>query len=231
MIIIWHGMSCFEISALVGKGERVTILIDPLDEGKCGIKMPKIDADIVLITNKIYTTNAPEKIKNAFLIDQPGEYEIKGVYIQAVASSGGGSDAAKTKSEKNKKTAADADAQLNTIFSFEAEEIQICHLGSLWQTELSQDQIAKIGNADILMCPVGNGISLDAKTALKIMSQIEPSIVIPMTYALPEAKIKLTKLEEFLKETGVGNIEPLPKLAIKKKEINPEEAKIIVLNA
>lgn len=230
MTIIWHGMSCFEINVIVGKGERVTILIDPLDEGKCGIKMPKIDADIVLITNKIYTTHAPEKIKSAFLIDCPGEYEIKGVYIQGIASLGGEATG-KTKPEKNDKTVSAASTEFNTIFSIEAEEMQICHLGSIQQAELSQDQTAKISNVDILMCPVGNGISLDAKAALKIMSQIEPSIVIPMTYAMSAAKVKLTALEEFLKEAGVGKIEPLSKLLIKKKEINPEEAKIIVLNA
>jgi len=37
-------------------------------------------------------------------------------------------------------------------------------------------------------------------------------------------------LQEFLKEAGIDNLEPLPKLTIKKKDISTEEAKIIVLN-
>ena len=37
MQIIWHGMSCFEITALRAKGEHVTILIDPLDEAVTGL--------------------------------------------------------------------------------------------------------------------------------------------------------------------------------------------------
>ena len=80
------------------------------------------------------------------------------------------------------------------------------------------------------MCPVGSGDGLGAKEALKVMSQIEPSVAIPMNYKVPQAKMNLAALEEFTKETGLGKIEPLPKLVIKKKDINPEESKIVVLN-
>jgi hypothetical protein len=50
-----------------------------------------------------------------------------------------------------------------------------------------------------------------------------------MNYKIPQAKMELATLEEFVKETGLGKIEPLAKLVIKKKDINSEESKIIVL--
>lgn len=218
MQIIWHGLSCFQIIANRGKGEHVTILVDPLDEDVTGLKTPKSNADIVVITNNQYTaaaTNSKETgaKEDAFIVDGPGEYEVGGVYIQGVASA----------------PAKDSKKSQNTAYSLEAEEIQVCILGNLQQAELTQDQLNKIGTADILICPVGNGESDDAKEALKAMSQIEPSIVIPSNYLIPKQKIKSRPLAEFLKAVGVGSIEPLSKLTIKKKDISAEEAKIIVL--
>ena len=79
------------------------------------------------------------------------------------------------------------------------------------------------------MIPVGGVYTISAKEAVKIMSQIEPNIVIPMHYQIPKLKIKLEELDRFLKSMGIKKIEPLPKLSIKKKDISLEEAKIIVL--
>jgi len=210
MQIIWHGQSCFEIIAAKGKGEHVTILIDPLDEGKTGIKNPKIDAQIVLLTNHAYTADKDDLKKivpNAFVVDGPGEYEARGVYIQGTGVAGA-----------------------NTIYTIEVEELKLCHLGSLQQPELEQEKVERIGNIDILMAPVGNGKDLGAKETLKVISQIEPSIVLPMNYEIPKLKIDANDLSEFLKAAGLGSVEPLPKLTIKKKDIVVEEAKIIVLN-
>ena len=216
MQIIWHGLSCFQIVVACAKGEHVTLLIDPLDEETTGLRTPKSNADVVILTNKQYTVSNPKKAgaqDAAFVIDGPGEYEVKGVYIQGVAS---------LAAKEGRKTQ-------NTIYSIEAEDIRICALGNLQQTELTEEQMEKIGNVDILMCPVGDGAAVDAKEALKVMSQIEPSIVIPTNYQVPKLKMKLGALQEFLKAAGIGPVESLPKLTIKKKEISPEEAKIIVL--
>ncbi|HOX30248.1 MAG TPA: MBL fold metallo-hydrolase [Candidatus Paceibacterota bacterium] len=215
MQIIWHGLSCFQIIAARGKGEHVTILIDPLNEDETGLKTPKSNADIVLLTNKQYTVTNLKKTgaqDSAFLIDGPGEYEIKGVYVQGMAST----------DKDGKKTQ-------NTIYAIEAEDIQICVLGNLKQAELTQDQIEKLGPIDILTCPVGGKEAAGAKEAMKIMTQIEPSVTIPTNYQVPKLKMKLDPLQDFLKAVGVGPVEPLPKLVIKKKDIQQDNAKIVVL--
>ena len=110
-----------------------------------------------------------------------------------------------------------------------AEDLKLCHLGDLGQEELTEEQLEKIGEVDILMIPIGGTYTISAKEALKIMSQIEPRITIPMHYALPKLKIKLDGLDKFLKSLGIKSITPENKLSIKKKDISPEEAKIIVL--
>jgi L-ascorbate metabolism protein UlaG (beta-lactamase superfamily) len=156
--------------------------------------------------------NQVSKVVNGefFLINGPGEYEVKEVFVQGIAS------------EKEK--------GINTIYTIETEDLKICHLGCLNQKELTDEQLDKIGEVDILMIPVGDGEVISAKEAVKIMSQIEPQIILPMYYHLPKLKIKLDGVDKFLKMIGVKKIEPLPKLNIKKKDISADEVKIILLS-
>jgi len=244
MQIIWHGQSCFEIIIVKGKGEHVTILVDPSDEAKTGLRTPKTDAQIVLLTNDAYTSRNTEKAAaGAFVVDGPGEYEIKGIYVRGIdsnfgktlpASAEAPADKPAGKEEKKpakkpatKETAAPPSS---TIYTIEAEEMKLCHLGNLREAELNAAQVEKIGNIDILMFAAGDGRNLGAKEALRIVSQIEPSVAIPMNYEIPKLKLEVGSLKEFLKAAGASAIEPLPKLTIRRKEINAEEAKIIVLN-
>ncbi len=118
---------------------------------------------------------------------------------------------------------------MGAIYTIEAEEMKLCHLGNFSGKELAAAQVEKIGNVDILMFPAGGGKDFGAKEALKVVSQIEPSIAIPMNYEIPKLKLEAGNLKEFLKTAGISQTEPLAKLTIKKKEINLEEAKIIVL--
>jgi L-ascorbate metabolism protein UlaG (beta-lactamase superfamily) len=100
----------------------------------------------------------------------------------------------------------------------------------LGQKELTEEQVEKIGNIDILMIPVGGVYTISSKEAAKIISQIEPKIVIPMHYQIPKLKIKLEGLDKFLKTMGVKSPEILNKLTIKKKDVPEEGMEIKVLN-
>ncbi len=215
MTIIWHGQSLFEITTSRGKNNQVNIVIDPFSP-ELGLRIPKLEADIVLTTHDHYDHNNVKAVAgNPFLIEGPGEYEIKEVFIQGIPAF---HDDLQGK-ERGKMT----------IFTIEAEELRLCHLGDLGQKELTPDQLEKIGEIDILMIPIGGNYTISGKEAVKIMSQIEPKIIIPMHYALPKLKVKLEEVDKFLKIMGIKKIEPVNKLTIKKKELAEEEAKIIVL--
>lgn len=216
MQIIWKGQSCFQILSSQTKNHQIRIVIDPFDEST-GLRLSKMEADLVLVTHEHKDHSNVKGIEgNPFVISGPGEYEIKDVFVQGIPSF---HDAV---SGKERGT--------NTIYTIEAEDIRICHLGDLGQKELTSDQIEKIGEIDILMIPVGGVYTISAKEAVKIMSQIEPSITLPMHYQLPKLKIKLEGLDKFLKTMGIKRLQPQPKLTIKKKDIQSEEAKIIILN-
>ena len=214
MNIIWHGQSFFEINTKDTKNEELKIAIDPFDKS-IGLKIPKVEAQILLITHNHSDHSNKKAINgNPFLIESPGEYETKGVYVKGVQ---GFHDDSQGK-EKGKVV----------FYIIEVENIKICHLSDIGQKELTSEQIDQIGNIDILMIPVGGVYTLDAKQAANIISQIEPKIVIPMHYQVPNLNLKLNSLDQFLKEIGSPNAEPQKKFKIKISDIPKETMQTVV---
>ncbi|HHE76494.1 MAG TPA: hypothetical protein ENL27_00695 [Candidatus Parcubacteria bacterium] len=211
MNIIWYGQTCFRIIIPKnGKNEQVGILTDPLNK-ESGFRSPKLEADIFLFTNEIKEKKEISKVnEQGFVIAGPGEYDAKGIYFQGLQ--------AETKNQEK-----------ITIYAIEAEGLKIGHFGKMGQKELSAEQMEIFGGIDVLIIPVGGGDALNAEEAVKIITQIEPKIIIPMYYRTPKIKTKLDGVEKFLKEVGIKSVQPLPKISIKKKDINEDEAKIIIL--
>lgn len=210
MNITWHGQTCFRIITQKLKEGPVNILIDPFEK-EVGLRVPKTDSDILLITsqNKPCSFCTPKKGEDRpFMITGPGEYDIKGAYVKGLSGGKG-----------------------HTIYVIDVEDMRICHLGLAVEEELTDKQIEEIGEVDILMVPVGGGESVDGKGAIKIMSQIEPRITIPMYYNLPGLKEKLEPIDNFLKALGIKSLPPQAKLSVKKKDLPSDEAKIIALES
>ncbi len=219
MDIKWYGQSCFRITAKRGEKSRnkVTILIDPFDQST-GLKFYKENADILLITHDHKDHSNIEAVGGrAFLIDGPGEYEVENIFIQGIFSY-----------HDNKKG---EERGANTIYVMEAEGMKVCHLGDLGQKELTDSQLKEIGEVDILMIPVGGVYTIDGKEASKIISQIEPKLIIPMHYKIPGLKIDLEGPEDFLKAMGVKEKKATEKLTISKSNISEDGADIVPLKA
>ena len=104
-------------------------------------------------------------------------------------------------------------------------------MGDFGQKELTPEEVDKIGNVHVLMIPVGGTYTIDGKEAGKIISQIEPKIIIPMHYALAKLKPNLAKVDEFLQVMGKKELEPQGKLNLKAKDVAGEikEAEIVVM--
>jgi len=213
--IYWAGQSCFQISVSNSKDHSADIVIDPYDE-KTGLKLPNLSADIVLVTHQHHDHNNVKDIKGTpFVIQGPGEYEVKEVFIQGISS---------FHDDKEGK-----ERGQNTIYVLEAEEMRFCHLGDLGQKQLTDEQLEKIDRVDILMIPVGGKYTIDSSAAQKIISQIEPKIVIPMHYALPKNKAELDDVSKFLKTMGKNSITPQEKFSIKASALPKEGAMEIVV--
>jgi len=213
MKITWHGQSCFKLLVKSNNGDKITILIDPFDK-ETGLTPPRGNADIILITHNHHDHNNLKTVSGTpFVIEGPGEYDVKGVFIRGVYSY-----------HDNDKG---VERGINTIYVIEAEEMKICHLGDLGQKELADTQLEKIGEIDILMVPVGGTYTIDSSEAVQVINQIEPSIVIPMHYKIPGITIKLDKVDDFLKEIGAQQ-ETTGEINIKKTDLS-EEMKVIIM--
>jgi L-ascorbate metabolism protein UlaG (beta-lactamase superfamily) len=215
MQITWKGQACFSIGIQPSKQEQVRLVVDPFDSS-IGLKPLSGEADIVLVTHEHEDHNNIEGVGGEpFVISNPGEYEIKDIYIKGIASfhdDAGGKERG-----------------MNTIYVIEAEGMRLCHLGDIGQKELTANQVSEIGNIDILFVPVGGVYTVGAKGAAKIVNQIEPRSVVPMHYLIPKLKIKLESADAFLKEVGVKDVESQGKLNLKSKDFSAEEMKIMLL--
>lgn len=213
MQIQWLGQSYFKIQTK-NNGDEIVIATDPYGS-TIGLNPPKVQADIVTISHHHEDHNNLDAIKGEpFIIDGPGEYETKGVFVYGIPA---WHDDKQGQERGN-----------NIIYRFKAEEMNIVHLGDLGH-ELNDEQLERMNNVDILLIPVGGKVTIDAKKASEIISAIEPRIIIPMHYKIPGLKADLGAVEEFLKVSGLPS-EKMDKLKITKKDLPQEEMKVIILN-
>lgn len=198
MTISWYGEACFLLEA-----GGVRILTDP-PSADTGLAAPRLKADILVLSKP---ADVPGASGDAFIISDPGEYEVKGVAVRGVNAL-----------LKNKS---------HTIYLIEMDGIKIAHLGYL-AAPLSAEQLEAINDPDIIILPVGGGEVLDAEAAAKVIKEVEPRLVIPSLYSVKGLKRKAAPLSEFMKEVGAKE-QPQPKLTIKKKDLDPEGIKIVPL--
>lgn len=210
MIISWYGQSCFKIES-----RGVVLAIDPFEKD-IGLTPPRFKADVVLITHSHSDHRNRDAIQGEpFIIDGPGEYEVKGVGVRGVRTF---HDSASGK-----------ERGVNTVYIVDLEDTKICHLGDLGEERLRQEVLEEIGDIDILMVPVGGTYTIDGKQAVFVASQIEPRVVIPMHYKIPKLTTSLAGKELFLKEMGAKEADSLEKFVIKKKDLPEEETRVVVL--
>lgn len=212
MTISWYGHSCFKIN---NQGGRLTLITDPFEK-KVGLNPPRVSADILTISHDHFDHNNKKSISGEpFIIEGPGEYEVKEVRINGIPSF----------HDKNK----GKDRGENTIYCIEVDEIRLCHLGDFGQERLSTNQLEGIGQVDILMIPVGGKYTIDGREAVKIAEQIEPKIIIPMHYKIPGLEVDISNHKGFLKEMGLNGKTPIDKLTLKKKDLLGKEMEVVVM--
>lgn len=212
MDITYLGHSSFKIRTRTG-----TVITDPFDSAMVGLPYPKQEADIVCVSHAHHDHDDISRVSGIKrILSGPGEYEIAGISILGFGSF---HDSAEGR-ERGK----------NTIYVIEAEGLRACHLGDLGHT-LTSAQVGGLGKIDVLFIPVGGTYTIGPKEAALLVSEISPTIIIPMHYQT-EGLVKetfgtLLPASDFVKEVGCPT-ETLERLSIKKEEENFGQ-KIVVL--
>lgn len=215
MNIFWYGHSCFQCQCNLN-GEIVSLVIDPYSP-KIGLKLPNLSVDFALVTHQHEDHNNVEALRftnGPMVIDSPGEYEIKNVFVQGMASF----------HDENK----GAERGQNVIYKIKAEGITIAHLGDLG-CDLTSDQLEILENVDILLIPVGGKYTLDAKKAAHLIKQIDPKIVVPMHYKTAGSNMDIDDLQAFAKEMGLGEYTPENSLKVSVGQLTNENVIVKIL--
>lgn len=207
------GHSSFRI-----KGKVATVVTDPFDPAMVGLKFPKVEsADLVTVSHGHPDHNHVALVGGTpFVISGPGEYEVAGVTVV-----GYGSFHDDKKGEERGK---------NTIYKMTIDGIRIAHLGDLGH-KLSEELVDKLGDVDILLLPVGGFYTVDAATAVEVVSQIEPLVVIPMHYkreGMGKGFEEVEGVDKFLKLMGAEGVEKLNKYTVSRDRL-PENTTVVVL--
>jgi L-ascorbate metabolism protein UlaG (beta-lactamase superfamily) len=208
MELIWYGHACFKI-----KDRNITIVTDPYSN-EIGLAMPKLDADILTVSHRHFDHDNVSAVSARYVLTTPGEFEIKGIFIEGIDSF--------------HDTSQGAERGRNTIFVFHLSDLTVCHLGDLGHT-LTDEEAERIGDVDILLIPVGGKFTIDAKEAVSVINQIEPKVVVPMHYKTEGINIDLDEVKKFCEEMGVSEEPQGDTLKIQKKDLPEEGMNVVIL--
>jgi L-ascorbate metabolism protein UlaG (beta-lactamase superfamily) len=210
--ITWLGHSCFRL-----RDRAATVVTDPYGKD-LGLNLVRVRADIVTVSHDADDHNYVKGVKGEFqVLTGPGEYEVSSVFVTGLELRG---------DRKAKKDA--AVGPRNTVFLFEFDDLTVCHLGDLNIVPTQAQVEEALGEVDVLLIPVGGGDTLNASQAAEVVSLLEPHIVIPMHYHVPDSTLKLDSVTKFLKEMGLDKVAPQEVFKVSRSGL-PDETQVVLL--
>jgi L-ascorbate metabolism protein UlaG (beta-lactamase superfamily) len=169
MHVEWYGQSAFRLAA----GER-SVFIDPFGDMSAlasrGLEftyppIEGVEADLLLVTHEHGDHNAVEVIGG-----DPRVIRVAGTHDDVVGIASEHDQAAGTQRGPN------------TIFAFTLDGVRVAHFGDFGQATLRDEQAAALGTVDLLIVPVGGGVTIGAEQAAEIAGRLQARWIVPMHY-------------------------------------------------
>lgn len=217
MEVTWYGRTCIRI-----RGKDAVVVADPY-QSVVGPTGRGITGDIVTFSHpedrplpkakgrksRDGSTFLPSSLEDAFVLDGPGEYEVKEVLVTGV----------RTYRDDEK----GATAGKGVAFVVEVDGVHTIHLGEIAHL-LTEEKLGDIGTVDIACVPLGG--ALTPTRAAELVAQLDPRIVIPMPLCEDEADCAEV-LDKFFHEMGT---EPTtqPKLSVTGSSLPPETTTVLL---
>ena len=223
MELTWYGRTCIRL-----RGRDAVVVQDPYPS-VVGPTGRGITGDIVTFshpddaplakarakakgrTSRDGSTLLPSSLEEAFVLDGPGEYEVKEVLLTGVRTY---RDEAKG-AERGKQTA----------FVVELDGMHTIHLGDIGHL-LTEEKVGDVGHVDIACVPIGGG--LPPTKAAELIAQLAPRIVVAMPVCDDEAACE-EALQKFFHEMG-GEPVTQPKLSVTISAL-PSETTTVLLES
>lgn len=203
MELIWYGRTCIRL-----RGKDAVVVADPY-QAVVGPTGRGITGEIVTYSHpddsplpkakgnrsRDGTTILPSSLEDAFVLDGPGEYEVRDVLLTGVRT--------------YRDDAKGADRGKQVAFLVELDGLHTIHLGEIGHL-LTEEKLADIGPVDIACLPIGG--SLSPTKAAELVAQLDPRIVVAMPLD-DESSETREAVAKFFHEMG-GDPTPQPKLSI-----------------
>lgn len=217
MELTWYGRTCIRI-----RGRDAVVVADPY-QSVVGPTGRGISGDVVTFSHpddnllprakgkrsRDGRTLLPSSLENAFVLDGPGEYEVKEVLVTGVRT--------------YRDDARGAESGKQVSFVIEVDGLHTVHLGVIGHL-LSEEKLADIGSVDIVCVPLGG--SLSPSQAAEVVAQLDPRIVVPMPVCDDEATCA-EALKRFFHEMGAEPVTQ-PKLSVTATSLPVETTTVLL---
>ena len=217
MIIQWIGHACFHI-----RGDGVRIVTDPYTPAVAGLSPIREPADIVIMSSDDDSFHSDAG-------DVPGSPLV--LNALEIARHGGSReamirfDAIETRESLiHKKDPGD-----NAMYSFTLEGIRIGHMGDVGNP-LTAEQLDFLRGVDVLLALTGGPVTIELSDLDTALRAVQPKIVIPMHYQIPNLRLNILPLEAFTSRypEEIVDIRPSSEIELTPREL-PQQMRIVAL--
>lgn len=183
--IQWLGHTCFRFS-----GDGLRVLVNPFRALGCtkGYRLPKVEANLVLIGSQLFDEGAAENLPgNPQILFEPGVYQVHSRKFQGI--------------EVDHDRVGGRRFGKNVTWQWTQGGVKILHLGGA-AAPIGIEQQILMGRPDVLIVPVGGGPkAYNPQEALQAIQSLRPKIAIPSHYrtqAADPAACDIAPVEAFL---------------------------------
>jgi L-ascorbate metabolism protein UlaG (beta-lactamase superfamily) len=217
MELTWYGRTCVRL-----RGKDAVLVADPY-QAVVGPTGRGITGDIVIFSHpddnplpkakgkrsRDGATILPSSLDDAFVLDGPGEYEVRQVLVTGVRT--------------YRDDTRGAEHGKGVSFAVEIDGVHVIHLGDIGHL-LSEEKLSDIGPVDIACVPLGG--ALNPAKAAELIAQLDPRIVVPMPICDDDADCA-EALTKFFHEMGAEPVTQ-PKLSVTATSLPAETTTVLL---
>ncbi len=217
MELTWYGRTCVRL-----RGKDAVVVADPY-QSVVGPTGRGVTGDVVTFSHpddarlpkakgrpsRDGGSLLPASLEEAFVLDGPGEYEVRDILVTGVRT--------------YRDDARGAKRGRQTAFVIELDGIHTFHLGDIGHL-LTEEKLADISSVDVVCVPIGGALS--PTKAAELVAQLDPKIVIPMAVCEEDRDCDMA-LAKFFHEMG-GTPVPQPRLSIAPSSLPVETTTILL---
>jgi len=192
--------------------DNISVVTDPDILKESGASFPKTAADVVLFSNypsspdttsilkklNLEDKIGPDKREKIMEIYTPGEYEVGGVMVRRGTN--------------------------DDFYIIDDKNLRTVYMGATGK-DFDPDRAKNLGDVDALILPVGDGdMFMEYDTIEKVISNIDPAILIPCAYKGESKKNDgLKSREEFIQYFGYANAKDEGYINLAKRKVEEDQ--------